>query len=363
MVSSGRTGSILAQLGHEDPVMYNTGLGYTSSACLGLALARPDLKVVAIEGDGAMLAGLSNLVTIGRYAPKNLVVLVVDNGRYLSSDRGEFATASRINARMDHVARAVGFPHVLLTDDAHEFEAGLVRAMEEEGPHFLVAQVDQKLLSGPPSEAEGLDRLELALAFQRAIRGTSAASPGQRESPVSVAQSPGPGRTVARAMYQALIQAGIDFFVSLPDSVLYPLQELGERDNDMLSVCCTREDEGVSIASGAAYAGRWPVLVMEGTGTGMAGLALAGLIVRRTPLLIISSHSQVLGIRAAHDNIACMVNEPILAALNIQTAVVRHASEAALVLREAQVSARVLKSPVAVVVPPYVMNEPLQDTP
>src|SRR5262249_16662388 len=95
MVSSGGSGTILSQLGHRTPTMYNTGMSYTSPACLGLALARPDLKVVAVEGDGAMLMGLANLATIGRYLPRNLVILVINNRTYLTTDRGELETACR----------------------------------------------------------------------------------------------------------------------------------------------------------------------------------------------------------------------------------------------------------------------------
>jgi sulfopyruvate decarboxylase TPP-binding subunit len=113
----------------------------------------------------------------------------------------------------------------------------------------------------------------------------------------------------------------------------------------------------VAIAGGATYGGRWPAIVMEGTGVGLAGQALAGLIVRRTPLLIVSSHTATLGIRAPHDNIACMVNEPILRALHVPAATITHLRDADLIIRESQRSGKVLKSPVAVLVPPYIMNE------
>jgi hypothetical protein len=66
-----------------------------------------------------------------------------------------------------------------------------------------------------------------------------------------------------------------------------------------------------------------------------------------------------LGIRAPHNDIACMVNEPILKALNIRCAVLTHLRDAKLIIRESQRSAKVLKNPVAVVVPPYVMDETL----
>jgi sulfopyruvate decarboxylase TPP-binding subunit len=145
--------------------------------------------------------------------------------------------------------------------------------------------------------------------------------------------------------------------VYLPDSVLYPLQELAELDPEMTAVCCTRDDEGVALASGAALAGRHVALLVEGTGVGMAALALAGLIARRTPLLVVSSHSEALGMRASYDDLACLVNEPVLRALAIPTAVLRHLDEAALIVAESLKSATLRRGPAAVVVPPYIMTE------
>jgi thiamine pyrophosphate-dependent acetolactate synthase large subunit-like protein len=57
-------------------------MGGTAMIALGLALARPDRRVLAIPGDGDMLMGLGSLATIGVSQPNNLVVVVLDNGRY-----------------------------------------------------------------------------------------------------------------------------------------------------------------------------------------------------------------------------------------------------------------------------------------
>jgi hypothetical protein len=79
--------------------------------------------------------------------------------------------------------------------------------------------------------------------------------------------------------------------------------------------------------------------------------------VRRAPVLILSSHSQIMGIRQAHDNISTMVNEPIMRALNIPVTVLTHLADAPVFIRESVRAAEVLKSPVGVAVPPYVMDE------
>ena len=57
-------------------------MGGTAMIGLGLALARPDRRVVAMPGDGDMLMGLGSLATIGVKQPKNLAIVVLDNAHY-----------------------------------------------------------------------------------------------------------------------------------------------------------------------------------------------------------------------------------------------------------------------------------------
>ncbi len=58
------------------------GMGQAAMTGLGLALARPERRVVVITGDGELLMGLGSLATIGVQGPKNLSIVVLDNGRY-----------------------------------------------------------------------------------------------------------------------------------------------------------------------------------------------------------------------------------------------------------------------------------------
>ena len=81
IVSPGNSGTVLYNLGHRAPTLYNTSLAYAAPSCFGLALARPDFKVIAIEGDGSLIAGLGFVTTLARYPIKNFILLVIDNGR------------------------------------------------------------------------------------------------------------------------------------------------------------------------------------------------------------------------------------------------------------------------------------------
>ena len=62
-------------------------MGLPVAIGLGIALGRADNpeKIVVIEGDGGLLMGLSALPTVGHLKPKNLVILVLDNGTYAST--------------------------------------------------------------------------------------------------------------------------------------------------------------------------------------------------------------------------------------------------------------------------------------
>ena len=81
---------IVASLGHPAYDLFATGdrdtyfytwgsMGLASSIGLGLAMAKPDRRVVVLDGDGSLLMNLGSLATIGWVKPANLVVVVIDN--------------------------------------------------------------------------------------------------------------------------------------------------------------------------------------------------------------------------------------------------------------------------------------------
>jgi sulfopyruvate decarboxylase subunit alpha len=206
-----------------------------------------------------------------------------------------------------------------------------------------------------------VDRTEESSRFRRWLveQGPGTGTPSLREARLegAPAEDDGPWQANARVIYQALKDAGIDLFVYLPDTVNYRVQELAVRDPEMATVNCAREDEGVAIASGAYYGGLSPALVLEGSGIGYSGLALALCLQRRTPLLLVPSHSEALGARFDYDAGACLTTEPILRALGIPYVVLTRIDDAPLVLRESVHSMHVLKTPVAVVMPPYLLTD------
>ena len=66
----------------SDNAFYSSVLGTVSTIGLGLATALPDRRIVAIDSDGSILLNLGVLCTLGAERPRNLTVVVMDNGIY-----------------------------------------------------------------------------------------------------------------------------------------------------------------------------------------------------------------------------------------------------------------------------------------
>ncbi|HEU0197114.1 MAG TPA: phosphonopyruvate decarboxylase [Nevskiaceae bacterium] len=115
LASTGYTGRELYALGDRANQLYMVGsMGCISALGLGLALARPDLTVTAIDGDGSALMRLSLFATLGTYGPDNLVHVLLDNGCHDST--GGQATVSA-NVSFARIAAACGYPLALESAD------------------------------------------------------------------------------------------------------------------------------------------------------------------------------------------------------------------------------------------------------
>ena len=170
----GATSGTLWSLGHQPATIYNMELGYATAMCLGVALAAPDQRVYALEGDGSTIAGLATLTSIGRHRPPNLVVIVFDNGVYATGvGVGEGVTeetGTSHGTRIAAVAVNCGIPadRVTEVEAAGEFEAALRRAGTEPGPWLIVARIDQSDATGSPTRRRpGVDVVESAAMFKR----------------------------------------------------------------------------------------------------------------------------------------------------------------------------------------------------
>nr|VFJ63378.1 MAG: phosphonopyruvate decarboxylase [Candidatus Kentron sp. FW] len=110
LATTGYTGRELFALGDKENQLYMVGsMGCLSSLALGLATARPERRIIAIDGDGALIMRMGALATIGHEHPANLLHLVLDNARYESTGSQYTVSGSLDFCR---VAGACGYSHV-----------------------------------------------------------------------------------------------------------------------------------------------------------------------------------------------------------------------------------------------------------
>lgn len=114
-------------------------MGQASSHGLGLALGRPDKRVIVLDGDGSLLMNLGSLVTIGEAAPRNLIHFVCENAVYEANGSHPIPGAGRIS--FAGFARAAGYRGVYEFDDLAVFEEKIGTVLKDEGPVFVVLKV------------------------------------------------------------------------------------------------------------------------------------------------------------------------------------------------------------------------------
>ncbi len=164
----GAAAAELYSLGHRPNFFYlEHAMGLASSIGLGIALARPERKVVVIDGDGSVLMNLGGLTTMARYAPPNLVHLVFDNESLLSV--GGFPTATSTGTDLAGVARAAGIREARTVTELRQFTEGARAAIAADRLSCLVAKVEPV---GPASFHMDLHLLENRFEFPRALRAS-----------------------------------------------------------------------------------------------------------------------------------------------------------------------------------------------
>jgi thiamine pyrophosphate-dependent acetolactate synthase large subunit-like protein len=157
------TKRLVARLNHDEAVIGGIGntnfdlwaagqrpqnfymLGSMGLACpiaLGLALAQPERRVIALEGDGSLLMQLGSLSTIAMLRPKNLSIIVMDNGCYQIT--GAQPTATAYEADLVAIARGAGLAESHWAADENMFETLVERALSEEGPSLVAVRIDDK---------------------------------------------------------------------------------------------------------------------------------------------------------------------------------------------------------------------------
>src|SRR4051794_16297373 len=143
----GSTTPYWEQTGRGSTSLTSVSLGMCTPAALGLALALPHRKVIALDSDGNLILNLCSLGTVGNERPTNLTIIVFDNGNYLSGGPGKgkpgMPTATGGNMDLETVARGCGINKATTVRSEAEFKTAVEKALKEDGPSIVVAKIDK----------------------------------------------------------------------------------------------------------------------------------------------------------------------------------------------------------------------------
>ncbi|WP_201759986.1 thiamine pyrophosphate-dependent enzyme [Bradyrhizobium sp. AC87j1] len=139
----GNTNFDLWAAGHRPQNFYMLGsMGLAFPIALGVALAQPDRRVFALEGDGSLLMQLGALSTIATLKPKNLIMIVMDNGIYQIT--GAQPTPAASVADIVAIAAGSGLSNSTWAADEEDFERLVDAAMSAAAPSLIAVRIDDK---------------------------------------------------------------------------------------------------------------------------------------------------------------------------------------------------------------------------
>ena len=140
-------------------------MGGAAAIGLGLALAKPEYRVLVLTGDGEMLMGMGTLATIALQKPRNLAVVVFDNERY--GETGMQQTHTAFGVDLPAIASASGFLSTGMVSNQAELIEALPVILGDPGPIFRSIKVRAESLDFvlPPNDGVVLkDRMRNVLA-------------------------------------------------------------------------------------------------------------------------------------------------------------------------------------------------------
>ncbi|NUN46930.1 phosphonopyruvate decarboxylase [bacterium] len=146
LATTGKTGRELYEVEDASNNLYMVGsMGCISNLGLGLALAKPQKKIIAIDGDGAFLMRMGSIATNAYYSPSNLCHILLDNNVHDST--GGQATVSHMIHFVD-LAASVGYTHAIHVHSLDELEQRIKEWKTNGGLTFLYMRISK----GSPPE-------------------------------------------------------------------------------------------------------------------------------------------------------------------------------------------------------------------
>ncbi len=141
-------------------------MGGAAMIGLGLALARPERRVLVVTGDGELLMNLGALATIAVMNPPNLRILCVDNGHY--GETGYQKSHTSLGADLERAAAGCGIARTRTVTQASEIPDGARLLREGNGTAFVLLRVKP---TDPPAHKRTLDPSSCRNRFRGALQG------------------------------------------------------------------------------------------------------------------------------------------------------------------------------------------------
>jgi thiamine pyrophosphate-dependent acetolactate synthase large subunit-like protein len=138
-------------------------MGLATPIALGVALAQPQRKVFALDGDGSILMQLSALGTVAAEACKNLAIVIWDNGIYQITGSQKTLTSSGMD--LVGIAKAAGIAQSHWARDETQFASLIDRTLSEDGPWFIAARIDGEKPAGTTER----DPVRIRLNFMQGL--------------------------------------------------------------------------------------------------------------------------------------------------------------------------------------------------
>lgn len=121
-------------------------MGQCSSIGLGIALARPDVRVICLDGDGSLLMNLGSLCTIAATGPRNYALVVWDNEVHQTT--GGQPTATAFRSSLAAIARGAGVDKALEVRTEDELGPAYDRLLAEAGPFVVSVKIEKGRAEG-----------------------------------------------------------------------------------------------------------------------------------------------------------------------------------------------------------------------
>ena len=155
----------IGHLTQESPntFLFGGAMGGAMPTALGLAVSRPNERVLCVTGDGDLLMSMGSLATIASVKPKNLIIICIDNGLYQETGGQKSHTGLGVN--LSKVAEGCGIPNVLSIVNEQELNKGsLLIDNNLDGPIFILLKVSEKK---PPQYSRNWNASEEKVKFRK----------------------------------------------------------------------------------------------------------------------------------------------------------------------------------------------------